>query len=69
MKLDPSITSDEIATILHQTAERLYGTERTAELSGAIESTAAAIATIATHELGLRDAAPEIGSPDGETAR
>lgn len=69
MKLTGSITADEIAASLRQQAERAYGAERTGDLAGAIEATAVAMAEIAGRELALRNAAPEIGSPDGQAPR
>ncbi len=69
MKLDPTIAARDIETVLNAQSTLVYGADRTGELAGAIEATAVAMAEIAGRELALRDAAPEIGSPDGQESQ
>lgn len=69
MKLTGTITVDEISAALREQSERSYGSERTAELAATIDATAAAMARIAAKELALREASPEISSPDGRGSR
>lgn len=59
MRLDPSITFEEIEPLLRNQALQLYGSERTQELSGRIEHLARMLAAVASRELSIRDVPPD----------
>ena len=59
MKLDPTISQEEINALLTSQAEGVYGAERVGELTIQIEHLAVMLAEIARRELDLRDAPPD----------
>jgi hypothetical protein len=59
MKLDPSITPEEIEALLLNQSGQVYGPERTGELAGQIGQLAVMLARLANRELDLRDAPPD----------
>ena len=60
MRLDPSVTAEEIEPLLRQQAEQLYGPERTEELADRIAHLARMMAAIAGRELSIRGVPPDI---------
>lgn len=69
MRLDPTLSETDMVRRLRQEAAEAYGPMRTFELSGAIESTAAALTLIAQAPLDLTDDAPDTsGIDDGGVA-
>lgn len=59
MRLDPSVTAEELEPLLRHQALQLYGPERTEELSGRIEHLARMLAAVASRELSIRDVSPD----------
>ena len=59
MRLDPSMTVEQIEPILRQQAEMLYGPERTQELADRIAHLARMMAIIASHDLPIRGIPPD----------
>lgn len=59
MRLDPSVTAEEIEPLLRHQAEQLYGSERTEVLSDRIAHLARMLAAISSRELSLRDVPPD----------
>lgn len=59
MRLDPSVTADDIEPILRHQAELLYGTERTQELADRIAHLARMLAIISSRELSIRGVPPD----------
>lgn len=59
MKLDPTVTAEDIESILKQQSELVYGTERTGEIAQSIGQLAVMLARLANRGLDLRDAPPD----------
>lgn len=59
MRLDPSITAEEIESTLKHQSEQVYGLERTGELTEPIGQLAVMLGRLANRGLDLRDTPPD----------
>jgi hypothetical protein len=59
MKLNSSVTVEEVREALQESSLRTWGEQRTSELSGALDKTAKDIATVLQYELAPPSEEPE----------
>ena len=59
MKLDPTVSREDIKALLTSQSELVYGAERTGDLAGQIEHLATMLAEIAEREIELTGPPPD----------